>query len=151
MLYGKPVQCLGGTADTSFLSVMLQLNAPQVPTTIATLARQMDRFSCLDLVEARRELDADSHWTLVQSITHGGPKLSQDANLRLIWPKSSKAKEPLSALHLDTPPGFRPWATKGEDLKKIWGPPGRVALPEPSADEVEALVAEYERLSGHTS
>ena len=88
-LMGEKVPCLGGSSDIGFLAQMIQVNLPQTNCSIETLAKSLERFSMLDTMEAKNELDSESHWTVVEAIVSDGPKL-RGSKFQLEWPRSSK-------------------------------------------------------------
>jgi len=90
LLYGKPVQCLGGSSDTAFLSLMLQLNVAQTECTIQKLSRTLDHMSLLEIAEERHIMDSETHWNYLRLIVSQAPKLNSKSKFWLTWPKSSK-------------------------------------------------------------
>jgi hypothetical protein len=90
ILYGKRLLCLGGSADVSFLTLMLQLNTPQTDCSIKTLSKSLDQFSLLEIVEERHIMDTETHWNYVSLIGSSGPKVNPKSKFWLTWPKSSK-------------------------------------------------------------
>ena len=101
ILYGKKVQCLGGSSDTSFLSLMLQLNVPQADCSLKALSKTLDQFSLLEIAEERHIMDSETHWNYLSMIASQGPKLNSKSKFWLTWPKSSKPahqEHPRSAL-----------------------------------------------------
>jgi hypothetical protein len=89
-LRGRRVPCLGGSSDTSFYGQMVALQLPQTNCSIGALAKAIDRWSFYDASSIARELDTDSHWTLVSLMASQGPKLAAGARWNLEWPKSVK-------------------------------------------------------------
>ena len=89
-LRGKKVACLGGASDTAFYGQMVALQLPQTGCALGTLAKAIDRWSFYDASGISRELDSDSHWTLVHMMASQGPKLAAGARWNLEWPKSCK-------------------------------------------------------------
>jgi hypothetical protein len=94
ILYGKRVPCLGGSADTTFLTLMLQLNVVQTECSISKLAKTLDQFSLLEIAEERHIMDSETHWSYVSLLGSTGPKLNAKNKFWLTWPKSSKPSDP---------------------------------------------------------
>lgn len=90
ILYGKRVHCLGGSSDTAFLSLMLQLNVAQTECTMKQLSKTLDQFSLLEIAEERHIMDSETHWNYLSMIGSQAPKLNSKSKFWLTWPKSSK-------------------------------------------------------------
>jgi hypothetical protein len=94
ILFGKQVPCLGGSADMSFLTMMLQLNVGQSSTTIKKLSTTLDQLSLLEIAETRYIMDTETHWNYISAIGRLAPQVSSSSRFYLIWPKSSKPEAP---------------------------------------------------------
>jgi len=97
-LIGENVPLLGGSSDTSFIGQMLQINTPQVPQSIGTLAKKLEDYSYIDIIDSvdlDHKLSTDQLWLLIQSTYVQGPKLSRTARFNLEWPRScAQSKTP---------------------------------------------------------
>jgi hypothetical protein len=92
LLAHREVPCIGGTSDISFVGHLLQLNSPTVKgATIATISKSFEHFSMLDVIESRHCLDHETSWTLVNTISKCGPKMTDfDKYWRTEFPKSTQ-------------------------------------------------------------
>lgn len=88
MTQGLKVQCLGGSADASFLTSLMQLNSFQVCKDTKLLSKKMEIFSMLDILDSRHILDGESTWDILSRI--GGP---QTTTWKFEWPKSIAPKK----------------------------------------------------------
>lgn len=93
ILFGKQVPCLGGSADISFLTMMLQLNVIQCDVPIKKLSRTLDQLSLLEIAETRYIMDTETHWSYLSLIGSSGPKVSGNKRFNLIWPKGLKTQK----------------------------------------------------------
>lgn len=95
-LLGEDVPLLGGSSDTSFLGIMLQVNSPQVPQSIEQLANTLERFSFLnvvDSVEPDKKLLTEQLWLLIQKTYIRSAKLQKSSRFNLDWPRSLNASK----------------------------------------------------------
>jgi hypothetical protein len=88
MSEGRKVQCLGGSADTAFLSTLMQLNAPMA-STMSTLPKIMDLYSSFDLMESRHVFDGESLWSYMEQ---GATLNKASQNFTFQWPKPTAKK-----------------------------------------------------------
>jgi hypothetical protein len=89
ILDGKRLMCMG---DSSFLLQQLQINTPQIAKNLHQLAKTMDAYSALEILDSRHIMDTESLWHSIDQVATCGPKIN-GSKFEFTWPKSLKPIE----------------------------------------------------------
>lgn len=96
LLIGQKLACIG---DVSFLLHQVQNNTVPVASLagahIKVLAKAMDSYSLLDIMDHKKWFTTEELWSAMESTVNVGPKLTTNTNkFSYEWPKSLKKLEP---------------------------------------------------------
>jgi energy-coupling factor transporter ATP-binding protein EcfA2 len=89
ILDGKRLMCMG---DSSFLLQQLQINTPQIAKNLNQLAKTMDAYSALEIIDSKHIMDSEMLWHSIDQIATCGPKI-HGSKFDFTWPKSLKQLE----------------------------------------------------------
>ena len=89
ILDGRRLMCMG---DSSFLLQQLQINTPQISRSLVQLAKTLDAYSALEILDSRHILETEMLWHSIDQVAACGPKIN-GAKFDFTWPKSLKRLE----------------------------------------------------------